>query len=60
MSEHQIVFKATLARYYKAERDRSEECLGDIIKIVSDSTSPDAEVNEKIIERLVQHYGERS
>lgn len=56
MSEHQLVFKATLARYYKAERDRSEACMGDIVDILKDETAPEAEQVEKILERLVAHY----
>lgn len=56
MTEHHDIFKAALSRHYKAERDRSEECLGDIIKIISDDTAPDAEITEKILERLAKHY----
>lgn len=56
MSEHQTVFKAALARYYKAERDRTEECLGDIIKTLQEETTPEAEQVEQILERLVKHY----
>lgn len=56
MAEHQLVFKATLARYYKAERDRSEACMGDIVKILQDETAPEAEQVENILERLVKHY----
>jgi hypothetical protein len=59
MSEHQSVFKAVLARYYKAERDRSEECLWDIIKVLQDETTSEGEQVDKILERLVTHYSDR-
>jgi hypothetical protein len=56
MSDASTVFKATLAKYYKAERDRTEECLGDIIGILTAQPATDPEQVQRILERLVKHY----
>ncbi len=56
MTDQHTAFKAALARHYKAERDRSEECLGDIIKILDWSDAMESTQVEKILERLIAHY----
>jgi hypothetical protein len=56
MSDAHIAFKEAIARHYKAERDRAEECLGDIIKILDQ----EGDQIDMILSRLVQHYGDRA
>jgi hypothetical protein len=48
--------RAAFAEYYKVERNRAEECLGDIIKILQ---GPLEEQAESILARMIRHY-ERS
>lgn len=52
MSDARFAFKEALARHYKSERDRAEECLGDIIKILDQ----EGDQIEQILSRLVRHY----
>jgi hypothetical protein len=56
MSDQQLAFKTALANYHKAERDRAEECLRDIGKILDIEGKPDAVAVEQIMARLVDHY----
>jgi len=51
-----MAFKEAIARHYKVERDRAEECLGDIIKILDQ----EGDQIEQIINRLIRHYGPRA
>lgn len=52
MTNAHIAFKEAIARHYKAERDRAEDCLGDIIKILDQ----EGDQVEQILNRLVRHY----
>lgn len=52
MESGRTAFKEALARHYKAERDKAEECLGDIIKILDQ----EGDQIEQILNRLVEHY----
>ncbi|UQD69189.1 hypothetical protein JEY40_24550 [Bradyrhizobium japonicum] len=54
MSDAHIAFKEAIARHYKAGRDRAEECLGDIIKILEQ----EGDQAEQILSRLARHYGD--
>jgi hypothetical protein len=47
-------FYRTLNIYYKRERDRTEDCLGDIIKLLE--SEPDESLRDAICNRLVAHY----
>lgn len=47
-----MAFKEAIARHYKAERDRAEACLGDIIKILDQ----EGDQVEQILNRLIRHY----
>jgi len=47
-----LAFKTAIARHYKAQRDRAEECIGDIIKILDQ----DGDQSEQILNRLIEHY----
>lgn len=48
-------FRAVLGRHYKIERDRCENCLGDIIAILDNSDEEHKQVL-RILERLTTHY----
>lgn len=54
MNDAHMAFKEAIARHYKAERDRAEECLGDIIKILDQ----EGDQIEQILNRLINHYGQ--
>ena len=51
-----LVFREALARHYKTERDRSEDCLGCIVTILQDRTKQPQEIVDQILIRLVDHY----
>lgn len=53
VTEAHAAFKDAIARHYKSERDRAEECLGDIIKILDQ----EGDQVEQILNRLIRHYG---
>ena len=55
MTDAHVAFKEAIARHYKAERDRAEGCLGDIIKILDQ----EGDQMEQILNRLIEHYGDR-
>lgn len=48
-------FQAAMGRYYKAERDRTELCLSDIIEILRTSEVEHKQV-ASILARLTDHY----
>lgn len=50
-------FQRIIARYYKARYKHSEDCLGDIIKILEQKTS-DGDQIQAVLSRLCMHYGE--
>lgn len=50
--------KVAFAAHYKAERDRCETCLGDILNLVSNDKNSD-DVITQILDRMVSYY-ERS
>jgi hypothetical protein len=54
--ERRSVFKSVFANYYKAERDRSESCIRDIMDVLEDKDSSDSETIEAILSRIIQHY----
>jgi hypothetical protein len=45
--------RAAFAEYYKAERNRAEECLAGITKILADGAD---DPTLEIIDRLIKHY----
>ena len=45
-----------LRQHYKAERERAECCLSDILAILCDAGCRDDEQLQKITERLTKHY----
>jgi hypothetical protein len=51
-------FQSAMARYYKANRDRTEKCLADITDILSEKTTPGDREN-KILDRMIEHYSGR-
>ena len=51
-----LVFREALSRHYKAERDRTEGCLGDIINILQNRTAQPGELVDDILMRLIKHY----
>lgn len=51
-----VAFKSALARHYKVERDRSEDCLRDIIGILEADPGTESQQIELILERLTRHY----
>lgn len=51
-----LVFRESLCRHYKAERDRSEECLSDIILALQDRQAQHSETIDLILMRLIKHY----
>ncbi len=48
-------FRLAIGLYYKAERERSEAVLGEIINILGNSDTEVQQV-EKILTRLTEHY----
>lgn len=54
-----LVFREALCRHYKFERDRSEECLGDIIQALQNRQAQPSDTIDVILIRLIKHY-ERS
>jgi len=48
---------ATFAQYYKGEQRRSEDCLGDIIKILTSAQKEDGGHLDQILARVIAHYG---
>ena len=50
------VFREALSRHYKAERERSEACLADIVEILKHQTRPHSETIDAILLRLIHHY----
>lgn len=48
--------KAAFAKYYKTERDRSEACLDDIIKIMQVPDIGESEQLNQILCRMIRHY----
>lgn len=48
--------KYAFAQYYKVERDRAEDCLGDIIKILDRAKREEADHLDHILARLIKHY----
>jgi hypothetical protein len=51
-----LVFREAMCRHYKAERERSEACLGDIINILQNRTAQHSDVIDDILLRLTKHY----
>jgi hypothetical protein len=51
-----IAFRDALLRHHKAERDRTEKCLGSIINLVTDSKAKPETVIDGILLLLVEHY----
>jgi hypothetical protein len=50
-------FYSSLADHYRAGRDNSEECLGDVVKILSRGKAEDPNVLIiQILDRLARHY----
>ncbi len=56
MSEQHDALRAALSRFYKEERDRAQQCLGDIVVILQHDTAPDSELTERILDRLIKHF----
>jgi hypothetical protein len=48
--------KTAFAQYYKAERNRSEACLDDIIKIMQMPDIGEGEQLNQILSRMIRHY----
>jgi hypothetical protein len=53
---HNSPFREAMSRHYKAERDRTEACLRDIVTILENKYSPYPEQISEIRLRLVKHY----
>lgn len=51
--DQRLAVKTAFADYYKAERERAENCLADIAAILT-NTEPDQV--EQILTRLVEYY----
>lgn len=49
-------FQRAMKAHYKTERDRSEQCLSDIILILDQRGRPEAAVIDDILKRLIEHY----
>jgi hypothetical protein len=45
--------RAAFAEYYKTERNRAEECLNDIVKILGEGAD---DPTMEIMDRLIKHY----
>jgi len=48
--------RSAFAEYYKIERNRAEDCLGDIIKILQAADADDSARLDQILARMVKHY----
>jgi hypothetical protein len=48
--------RAAFSNHYRAERDRSEKCIGDIIDILQERDSSADEQTDAILERIIVHY----
>jgi hypothetical protein len=56
IDSRRMTIKAAFCNHYRAERDRSEKCIGDIIDILQErDTSADEQTNA-ILERIITHY----
>jgi hypothetical protein len=49
------MIRTAFSNHYRAERDRSEKCIGDIIDILQERDSSD-EQTVAILERIIVHY----
>lgn len=49
-------FHQIMSRYYKIQRGLSEDCIGDILKIISESMGTSEDREDRIIDRIKQHY----
>lgn len=45
-----------MASYYKAERERAERCLDDILGLFLGADEKATDLENKIIGRLIDHY----
>lgn len=54
--ERRAAFKAAWIRYYRAERDRSERCIGEIMDILEDRANADNQTIDAILDRIIKHY----
>jgi len=52
-------FRMALGIYYKKERDRTEECLGQIVNILGSSDVESKQV-EQILQALTDHYARKA
>lgn len=48
--------RALFADHYKAERNRAEDCLGDIIKILQVKDADESARLDQILDRMIRHY----
>lgn len=48
-------FRSMMFKYYKAEKDRADKCLSDIIDLLN-SGDPKPEILDEIEGRIMQHY----
>lgn len=50
-----VALKEAFAKHYKAERDRSEKCLGEILAIISGAAS-DRDKLKSVAQAMIDHY----
>lgn len=55
-TEARTSIRAAFCNHYRAERDRSEKCIGEIIDILQERDTTSDEQTVAILERIIQHY----
>lgn len=57
--ERRVAIKNAFIRHYRAERDRSEACIGDIIDALGDRDNTPEQTVQAILDRIIMHYDRR-
>jgi hypothetical protein len=45
-----------MSTFHKAERERAERCIADIIELLCDHNDTPEQTDEKITTRIIKHY----